>query len=100
VDPFAVILDQSVCDLDELSHDGDFGGFSWLTQVLIFDFEVRIEPHGNQCGHIEGIAQWFAPASDQRLALPLTGLACDGAAARTCEGLWQAVGHVCDLFTE
>ena len=22
------------------------------------------------------------------------------AAARTCEDLWQAVGHVCDLFTE
>ena len=22
------------------------------------------------------------------------------AAARTCEALWRAVGHVCDLFTD
>lgn len=64
--------------LAELTHygdDGDLGGFSSGAEVFVFGLEIRIVAHGNQCGHIEGIAQRFAPAPNERLALPLTGLA-------------------------
>ena len=76
----AISSDKRVCDFDRISHHGDdggFGGFSRSAQAIIFCLEVWVAANGNQCRHIDGIAQWLATASDQRFALPLPGLAGD-----------------------
>jgi hypothetical protein len=78
IDPEAVSFDQRVCGRQELSHDGDDGdlcGFSGSAERGVFGFEVRVEPHGDESWHVERIAQGFAPAADEGLALPLAGFA-------------------------
>ena len=66
--PTPISFDQRVCHFDELTHDdddGDLCGFSDCSQGIIFGLEIRVEPHGDQCGHVKGVAQRFASASDE-----------------------------------
>ena len=62
------------CFPDECD-DGNLGGFANGTQSGVFGLETGIEPHGDEGGHVECVAQGFSPAADEGLALPLAGFA-------------------------
>ena len=76
--PQPVSFDEGVCQLDELSHkgcEGDFGGFSGTPKFVADRLEVRVEAHRDESRHVERVAQVFASALDECLAVPLSGLA-------------------------
>src|SRR5690625_1566555 len=75
--PQAVSFDEGIRDLDQLPHERDerdFRGLPGFAQLLVLDLEVRVETHGDESGHVERVAQWLAPTTDEGLALPLACL--------------------------
>lgn len=53
-------------------------GFPAARRCWYFALRVWVAAHGDQRWHIEGIAQGLSAAADERFALPLSGLACEG----------------------
>ena len=86
--PFAVVADEGICGDDEFSHDGGYGDlwcFSGVSQSCVDGLEVRVEASGNQCRHLEGLAQVGASATDMGFAAPSSGLSGDrGEASEAC----------------
>lgn len=89
--PISVLFQECVCEDDEFSHeggDGLFWRFSCGDELVIFDFHIGVEAHGDEGWHVKRLAHLFAPTMDEGFALPLTRLAGDG-----CEA-----GKGCGLF--
>ena len=93
--PESICFDAFVGHDDELSHqhgDGDFGGFSGGAEGHVLCFEVWIEAHGNEGGHVEGLSEVMSAALNERLAGPGSGL--PGHRGEACEagGLFAVQG--------
>jgi hypothetical protein len=76
--PFAIIFDESVCEDEKFSHNSDkryFGRFSGGFHLFVFLGEIRVEPDGQECRHVECIAQWLATSLDESLPTPAARLA-------------------------
>jgi hypothetical protein len=76
--PRAILLDECICDDDELSHgggDGDFGEFSVLAEVLVEGFDGGIDADGDDGSHVERAACGYPSALDVRLSAPFSAVA-------------------------
>ena len=77
-DPDAVCLDECVRHFKKFAHeddDGEFGGFSCLSKCMVLFFQIGIEPHRDERGHVKCVSQGLAATADERLSLSLTGFA-------------------------
>jgi hypothetical protein len=55
-----VVLEHAKDGVEELAHGGDQGlhfGFTARQQVLVVGAHMRLMPHGDEGGHVEGLAQ-------------------------------------------
>ena len=99
-------FDAGVGEDDELSHDGGDGllrGLSGRDELFVLGFEVRIEAHGDESRHGEGLTHMPAPAVDEGLARPCAGLsrsgrrACSSGCAATCASARSGCRPRCGL---
>lgn len=63
---------------DEFAHDGgegDFGGFTRLTQALVELFELAVGTGGDQGRHVEGFAHGRPSAANAAASVPLAAFA-------------------------
>ena len=91
--PWPVRPDECVSKDDELSHDGCDGElwrFPRGDELLVFGFEIWVEPEGDEGRHVERVADLFASSLHEGLALPLAGLPRHGCQA----------SEACDLLAE
>jgi hypothetical protein len=59
--------EQAVEEDDEFAHDGgegDFGGFASFAQALVKDAQDGVVADGGEGGHVEDVADRFAPAGN------------------------------------
>ena len=71
--PFPMIAQQSVCKDQQLPHDrrdGDFFLFPVGDELIVFGFQVRIEPDRDQSRHEDRMSQIWATTLYPRLSLP------------------------------
>ena len=93
--PESVGFDEIVGHDDQLSHqhgESDFGRFSCGAEGLVFGFEVWIEAHGNEGGHVKGLSQVVPSALNERLSGPVSGLAGHRGESREACGLLAVQG--------
>src|SRR5580700_5936784 len=75
--PVSVFGDESICEDDELSGNGDQGDlwrFSMLSQALVEGLHVGIKARGAERGEIEDAAHDGASAPDDAEPITLAGL--------------------------
>jgi hypothetical protein len=85
--PDSVILDESICQFDNLAHQAgqrDFGWFSSLDHGLVFCRQVGAEARCDENWHLERIAQVFSPSLDEGVSTPFSGLSCHPLPGRAC----------------
>ena len=88
--PETIGCEQGVDEDDELSHDGGDGDLGWFSggdEAPIFGLQVRVEPHRNQRGHVEGLAKSRVTSVDEGAACPASRLPGDGLKPRETGGL-------------
>ena len=94
-EPWRVALEDEVCGLDELAHDGDDGdllGLSALDEALGEGSEAVIAAPCGHGGEVEHAAWPAAPAGDEAQTFPLAAVAVVGSHADQGGGLAPAQG--------
>ena len=65
--PFSAVAQKSVSEERELSHDcneGDLLGFAGFDHGIVFGLAMRMEPHGVEGRHVQGLADSGSSAAD------------------------------------
>jgi hypothetical protein len=86
--PGAAFSENSVCQDEELAHDGSEGKFCGLTgcdELRVFCFQIWVEACGDEGWHLESLADAGPSAADEGAADPASGLARDRSkSAKAC----------------
>ena len=88
--PTSIGLQESVCEDDQLSHDGcegELGSLSCVGELVVLGLHVRIEAGRDEGWHVDGLADSGSASSDEAVSGPAAGL----------PGDWREAGETCRL---